>query len=490
MKMFSKWFFILGLLVLPLVMSCGSSGGSSGGSSSDTADTGTPGTDTGSSSTSVILSLDFSALASSASSAGAANSLADSEDGFEFSHPNFDDGSATYFTGTVTFVSVSSGAVSSYDITAGLDSAFDAVLTQAVTLSGGQYTVSVTFSGSGQQYFGETSGTVTILENSSNSIAFEVHPVIGNTIVTGSHTNVPFFDFQYAGSDFASDYTMTVTIDGAVTVLTFDEFTGAVGLYINTSEGTHNVVFEVKNSSGTVVARYQNSNQTFTAGSDLTLDLRPIFGTSTFTLTESGGDATFDIRILDSAYDAVNTVTGGNFEFRFLGSGANNTIPLETLDPTHDIGNSWWLGTQTYTGFQFDTMTCEVVIWDTSEDKKIGGCTYTVTLSAAGSTDTTCDMTLDWNATIDGKVLQALGVNVVDSNGAAVPAGTVVYVDGIEAGLTGDTDASSDNFTVIFLQPDTTHDIYAETAAQDSSSDSEPYFAESWKVDNILLWLN
>ncbi len=484
MKTLSKWFFILSLLVAPLMMGCGSAGGSSGGSSSDSTDGDTSGTDTGSSSTSVVLNLDFSALASSSSSGGASELPATSE-------PNFDDGSATYFTGTVTFVSTSSGETNSYDISAGLDSAFDAILNQTIALPGGEYSVSVTFSGSGQQYYGETASNVTILENSSNSIVLDVHPVIGDTIVTGSHSDAPYYNFQYTATDFETDYIMTVSIDGSVTTLTFDEFTGAAGLYINISDGTYVVVFQVENADGTVVAEYENSSLSFSSSSDLTLDLTPIFGTSTFSLTESGGDATLNIRILDSAYDEVNTETGGSFQFRFLASGAHNTIPLETLSITHDTGNGWWLSTKTYSGFQYDTMISEIVIWDTSEDVKIGGCTYSVTLTEAGSTSTTCTMTLNRKATISGSVSQvALGVNVVDSLGVAVSTGVSVYVDGSEAGITGDSDPSSDNFTIVFVSPDVTHDIYAETATQDASSDPVSYFSDAWSVDNILIWLN
>jgi hypothetical protein len=405
----------------------------------------------------------------------------------------FDAGTATYFTGTVAFESVPAGVVNSYAISAAVDGSFEAKLEQTVALQGGQYNVSVAFSDATQEYYGAASN-VTMTEDATNDIDITISPVIGDTMMTGDITgSVSLYDFQYTATDFdtASDtYEMLVYLDGGAAVtFTFDDFTENALLYINISDGTHDVKLEIvkHGTPDVVIARYQGVPN-FTAGSGQTLNLTPIFGTSTFTLAESGGDAVFNLKILQGTYNIVNSETGGSFQYRFSATGTQNNITEEVLSLAQDGDNNWAVS-RTYAGFQYESMNAEIKIRDTGADRQIGSCSFTVSLTK-NQAPVSCDLTLERRATISGEVLQVLGVNVVDETGDTAPANTSVYVNGVFRAFTGGAGVTN-GYANIFLEPSVTpYSIHAVDTGAATSSAVTSYTAESWKVDNILLRLD
>jgi hypothetical protein len=472
MKRQMKLFVLFSFFILPLVVGCKQLDTfSSEGSAPADAVVGTTG---------LSFQFDFSSLLSSQSSSS--NKIVG----------QFSDGTAIHFTGNISFEAVSSGATSTYAISAAVDGDFEAKLEQTIALQGGQYNVSVGFSDSNQEYYG-TASNVTITEDATNDIDITISPVIGDTVMTADISgSVPLYDFQYASSDFdtASDsYYMLVYLDGGSAVdFTFDEFTENALLYMNISDGTHNVKIEILKygTPDVVIARYEGSSD-FGAGTDMTLNLTPVFGTSTFTLSETGNDAVFDLTILEETYDIVNSETGGYFEYRFKASGTANSITEEVLFLSQDTEGDWGV-TRTYSGFQYETMNAEVEVWNTATSDEIGNCTFTVDLSK-NQTPVSCDLTLERRATISGEVLQVLGVNVVDETGDAAPYGTSVYIDGVFKGSTGGTGVT-DGYTSLFLEPGATYSIHAVNSGAGTSSAAMSYTAESWKIDNILLRLD
>ncbi len=469
---------LIGLIVLPLMVGCKQLDSFSR--------EGTGPADAVIGSTGVSFEFSFTALSISQNSSG---SHAGSSGQFV---GQFDEGSATYFTGTVSFESIPSGVVNSYDISAAVDASFDAKLEQTVALQGGEYNVSVAFSDSTQEYYG-SANSVTITADTTNDIDISISPVIGDTVMTGDiSSSIALYDFQYTSTDFDTStdtYYMMVYLDGdSGTSFTFDQFTENALLYMNITDGTHDVKIEIFKDGppDVVIARYHGVPD-FSAGSNQTLNLTPIFGTSTFTLSESGGDAVFNLKILQATYNIIDTETGGAFEYRFKASGTHSTIPEEVLSLTQDVSNDWAVS-RTYNGFQFDTMNAEVEVWNTGTSSEIGNCTFTVNLSK-NQTPVSCDLILERRAVISGDILQVLGVNVVDETGDTAPAGTSVYVDGVFKGSTGGTGVT-DGYTGLFLVPGATYSIHAENAGAGTSSAPTTYAAESWKIDNILLRLD
>jgi hypothetical protein len=446
--------------------------------------------------TNVNLNLDFSSLLSTTASKSGGNESAPlMPSAFSERIASFDAGSASFLDATVTFEAIPSGITASYPLTVGLDASWDTKVEHTMALQGGNYKVSLEASSDGQRYFG-TSSSVTIDADSTNDVAIEIHPVIGNSSISADvTTQLPKYYFEYPAGDFdgtPDSYTMTVSVDGAGdSDFTFDEFTDVTTtrLYMDISDGPHDLLIEVK-KSGTVVARY-NAVTDFNMGSDLTnLDLVPVFGTTSFTVSEVGGDARFDIKLLGSAYDLVHTETSGNFEYRIAGSGTYNDISEDVITFVYD-GSSDYNATVTYSDFQFDTMALDIRIYeihDTRPAEQVGKCSFTVALHKDGISES-CDLTINRRAQASGRVVQVLGVNVVDATGAAVPAGTRVYVNGSLAGVTGGVDVAN-GYITLFLEPDTNHDIFATTAAGDATSDITSYAAESGKIDNILIRLN
>lgn len=450
------------------------------------------------SSTDVTFKFDFSSLLTNSINSAPAQAQPTGRLASGNRFVNFDSGSATYFTGTVTFESTSSGATSSFDITAGLDGSWDAILDHTLALQGGEYDVTVAFSNADQEYLGVTSA-VTIAEDATNDISVTVHPVIGDTVITGSIVEqVPMFYFNYPPSDFdttSDTYYMVVSVDGAGdTNFTFAQFTGGARLYLNL-DGSHNIEMEVfKDATPDVVVARHNSTVNFQTGVGQTLNLKPIFGLSTFTLSEIGGDATFDIDFVDTAIDDINTETAGNYRIILKASGVYNTISDYVItegDASLDGPDSGlYSSTLNFSNFQFDpTMDVELEIWDISLSEEIGNCAFTYSMTKNGSTES-CGLTLNRRAEIGGRVLQVLGVNVVNADYSVAATGTRVFVDGSLAGTTGGASAPTTGYITLFLEPDATHDIYATTGAGDSTSDTTSYYAESWIIDNILLQLN
>lgn len=446
---------------------------------------------------SVLFNLNFSTLLKGAEPSGS-NSSAVFNQSRSMDIPSyaFDSATGTYFRGTVTFERIPSGVTKSFDVIAGIDSSWDAILDQALVLQAGTYNISLLFSDSNQEYMG-TASSVAISVSGPNIISIDVHPVIGDTVTsTAIADTIAMFNLDYPDLnphdlDISTwlNPSMVVTVDSTGDVeLLLNEFTGNSRVFFNL-DGTHDIELQLR-ENGVTIARFSNSVN-FTSGTDITLNLTPVFGIATFALTEAGGDATFDFKLPASVITQLNSEVVGNIDdadyhvlLRMTGNN-NADVTIDTLAFTEDATGDYW-STVTFSDFQYDTLNFIMEIWDdtTVPDELIAECSFTVDVTR-DARNTNCDFILHKRAEITGNILHVLGVNVVDATGDAV-LGARVYVDGFERGTTGD--GTSDGFLVVYLEPGE-HVIHATSPSGDASSDYEPITAVPWGTGNLFLQL-
>ncbi|MCP4295136.1 MAG: hypothetical protein GY786_05980, partial [Proteobacteria bacterium] len=411
----------------------------------------------------------------------------------------FNPNTGTYYNGVVTFHNNNSGKDISSDILAGVDASWDANLDQTLVLFPGNYNVKVVFNDANYEYMGLAT-SIDITESGSNNIALTVNPVIGSSLTNVSVTNsISKFSLNYPAADFTSlpNPEMVVTIDNDTTndtALSLNQFTGAERLYIKHSnlDGTHDIYIELQ-SGGIPVAKVSSSTH-FRIGEDLTLNLIPIFGTINFDVSESGSDATFDFVLPAMVISMLDNESGGKLGYdanadyyvQFQMTGSKNAAASDILTFVDVSGD--YHGSFTLPAFQYDNLGMSIEVWDTMPTPfKIADCAFQIDVTK-DTAPVSCGLTLRRRSMISGRYMHALGVNVINTDNRA-ELNSLVFANGELKGITGGAGVN-DGFVTIFLEPDSTYDIYSTDASRDGTSDVFTNFITSpGGIDNLMLFL-
>jgi hypothetical protein len=483
----NKLFWLITLIVFAILSSCGSGGG--GGGSSDSGTSGVSSTDEAN----VILNLDFSTMFLGDENMANANlnvsnidlSVNDSviePSGFPISF------AIETFSGTLVLLNANDDSVAyTFPITATMDSSWDANLQQSIVVKPGAYKFNIQFQKNSYQYLGTTTATVT---GGNNTIALNVNPVIGDTLVTTTVIETPTFSFNYPAADFNSlaDPELDVIIDGSTDVtLVLAQFTGDEYVYINLT-GTHDIELLLRDGT-TDVAKFAQTNFTFVAGTNYTLDLTAIFGRVGINLTESGGDATFNFFIPSEVVDEVGAL--GDLRATFSLDGDNNDPTSDILSLSEDASGDYTAST-VISGIQYDMLSIDLQFEDISGSpfETIGTCSFDVTVDVSADSGS-CAITLIRRAVISGQFFQVVAANVVGSDGNAISGATIVYNDGSGdsswPSLTGSGAFGTDGYVEMLLTPGS-YNFRAEYSGFSSNDVSEDIDASD--TGYLLLYLN
>jgi hypothetical protein len=486
----NKLFWFVTFIAFVTLSGCLDGGG--GGGSSDSGTSGTSSSDD----SNVILNLDFSTMFLGDENMVNANlnvsnidlSVNDSviePSGFPISF------ATETFSGTLVLLNDSDDSTAyTFPITAKMDSSWDANLQQSITVKPGAYKFNIQFQKNSYQYLGTTTATVS---GGDNTIALNVNPVIGDTLVTTTVIESPSFSFNYPASDFngLGDPEMDVIVDGSTdATLVLAQFTGSELVYANL-DGTHDIELLLRDGT-TDVAKFSQSNFNFQAGTNYTFDLTAIFGRVAINLTESGGAATFNFFIPSEVVDEVG---GDPADLRatFSLNGANNDSTSDILSLVDASGD--YTASTIISGIQYDTLTLGLQFEDISgTPETIGTCSFDVTVDVSADSGS-CAITLIRRAEISGRFFQVVAVNVVDATGDAVTGAFIWHNDGSGdtqwATPTGSNAAYADGYVEMTL-PVGSYNFRAQynDGSNDFSSNDVSEDIDASNTGYLLLYLN
>lgn len=305
-----------------------------------------------------------------------------------------------------------------------------------------RYDFQLTLTRGNQQYIGSVSDFNIV--DGTNDVPMVIRPVIGDNVTdVNLLEKVGTIQFQYDKTELTrfTAPKLGIAIDGgAETIYAIDSATGLISNYLNLPEGEHKIL--LKFYDGDIqLAKSNPLQETFhvTLGSNILMDLIPLEGETSFTLTENGNDAKFKLNLPT----ALITEAGGteNLEAQMTIVGPKNPtrdILLSIGSTVDTTGDTIYFAETTLDNYHYDTVSYTVTFSDLSKTPKeeLARCVQeNITLTQAGST-TPCPITLQRTAIITGNLYGTLGINVFDSGNKPL-AGVKIKANNQLIGITG-----------------------------------------------------
>lgn len=326
----------------------------------------------------------------------------------------------------------------------------------AAALETGLYTFTLTAARNGQQYVGSVLHQISNA-SSDNDVPMTIRPVIGNTIIDPTIIDsVIDFGFSYSPGEISAagliSPAVAISIDSQPEQ--FFQLNPATGLsdgqfFVNLIPGDYHIKLKFFDA-GLQVGESVLAQElvTVTGGSDISMDIIPVYGEINFDFFNIGSDATFDVQVPGDVVDEAGGLGNLSAILRITG----NTTPFfETPLTLAQTGGSTYSATATMPSLNYDTITYELIFVDITRGDEIGHCIGSSTLSAFART-VSCPIVLERRSVITGTLLSKLGVNVIDELGIPLP-GAVVRIDGVEAGITGGSTLATPGYTRLNVEP-------------------------------------
>lgn len=316
-----------------------------------------------------------------------------------------------------------------------------------------------------------------------------IRPVIGDQIADVTILNTLIdFEFSYSQSELASaglsDPSIGITVDGGTEMIfDIDPTTGlSESMNLNLSPGVYDFSLRLFDTGAQVgkSADGAGTGLTVAPGFDVSLDIVPLFGEVGVALTVEGGDAVFDVLVPDEVVEEAGGLSGLEAVMSVVGT--NNPLQEVTLNlGLHEAGYTDIVG---LSDMYFGDVNVELSFTDLSTSDSLGSCVDTITLSDTQSFFE-CKLTLNRRSLVGGNILSALGVTVIDENGAPV-SGATISVDGVDTAITDSGAFSAPGYSKLTLVPG---DHTIEASFGDSIGDTS-YTAVALDVDNLDLVLD
>lgn len=316
------------------------------------------------------------------------------------------------------------------------ESTFTLTSTKTIALDPGTYNFVMSLEDNSYKYTGVVSDVV--IADGENTIDLTMMPVIGDTSITISTTNIAALLLSYNSTEITesglTSPSVGVIVDGSTEQLfTLDTSTGQGDGYLYVTTGDHNISLKLYESANQVGKSLPSQEDiTVVATQNITMDLTSLYGETSFNLTTSGGTATFNFTIPSDVVHEVGTIT--NLESVLQMTGSVNGY-LET-PLTFTASGSNYVASTTFSNFRYDTLAISVVFKDIADDYTVGTCNISSAALTKSSLTLNCDMDLYRRALISGSLLAVTGINVYNQDNDAV-VGASIYVDGDFKGLTG-----------------------------------------------------
>ena len=396
---------------------------------------------------------------------------------------------SSLITGTMLVEDLESNEVENHSWTVSLD---DHNLTnvtsfQSLVLEPSSYNFSLVLERGEFQYAGSSVHTV---ENGSQELVpMTIRPIIGDThSSTQVVSDLVDFRFNYSASQLAeaglTGPSIGITIDqGSELVFELDPITGlSEHMFLNLVSGTYDMslrLFDVGSQVGKSLPS-QGNGVSVSPGTNVTLDIVPLYGEVSLGLAVDGGNA--DITIQVPAEVVAEAGDLSNLQTIFSVVGPENLlqeVALSLVPMGENYEASVTLAEMYYGNIDF-----ELAFNDIAEDEPLGTCVDSATLTRDQNT-IECQLTLRTRSAIGGNLLSTVGINVFDQDGAPA-SGAVVSVDGEDIAITNSAIFSTPGYSKIQLKPGA-RDIVVRSG---DNFGELTYTSIPLSVDNIDLTLD
>lgn len=359
--------------------------------------------------------------------------------------------------GTMQVTDTSDSSVTNYPWPITYDDAtFTLTSNKTIVLSPGIYDFAFLVTINNHQYAGSTSA-VTIGDGAGTDIPMTVNAVIGDTDITVAVVSeLPEFKFSYSVSELSSLTTPKIGIiidSGSETILDLNPSTGISNQYISISAGAHTIKLKLYDDALQVGKSVEaQESVTVVAGQDIPMNLVPLSGQAALTLTEEGGDATFNFTVPNEVI--IESGGASNLDTIFKMSGTANNPADVTLPTFVDNGDGTSVTFYTHINMQAEDVNLSLEFYDNTNSDLLGSCTMTgVTLDVNGTT-ALCSIDLVRRAVIQGSILATVGVNVFDTGNNPI-AGAIVSEGENTLGLTNSGSFGTQGFLQFNIQAGT-----------------------------------
>lgn len=313
---------------------------------------------------------------------------------------------------------------------------------KSIVLGAAAYDFQLILTKGNQQYIGSVSNFNIV--DGTNNVPMIIRPVIGDNITDVNLLDkVGTIQFQYDKNELAKLTVpkLGVAIDGDTEIIyAVDPTTGLINNYFNLSEGEHTVVLKLYDGD-TQLAKSKPAQETFnvTLGNNVTMDLIPLEGETSFTLTTNGGSAKFKLSLPSVLITEVGgkdnlsaqmTVVGPKNPIRELSLSVNSTID--------ESGDSLFFVETTLDNYHYDTVSYTVTFSDLNKtpQEELAKCVQDNLTLDANSRATACSITLQRRGIATGNLYGMLGINAFNTEQEAL-AGVKIRANGAFIGITG-----------------------------------------------------
>ena len=312
---------------------------------------------------------------------------------------------------------------------------FEASSNASLTLPPGNYDFELLMTKGNQQYAGYVNQT---LNDGENDIAMTIKPVIGDAVSDVTIIDrLAYFKFQYPVDELSAlaDPSMGIQVDaGAEQVFTINTASGLSDTFVNLPTGQHTLELKLYDAGiqvGKSVAAQQV--QAVNYGTDLAMDIVPLYSELQFILTENGGDANLSVTAPAEVIDEVGGISNLTATLALVGT--KNPLQETALYFIQQQDGSYQADV-VLTDLQYEDVTISMNFVDTTTSDQVASCNHSWTLDNQ-SQAFSCDVTLIRRAVVAGNILAVLGINVENEAGEPVAGAVVTDANGTNLGVTG-----------------------------------------------------
>jgi hypothetical protein len=396
---------------------------------------------------------------------------------------------ASLMTGTMLVEDLVSNEVESHSWTVNFDENDLANVTsfKSLVLEPSSYSFTLVLDRGEHQYAGASIHTVE--DGGQELVPMTIRPVIGDTqITTEVVSELVDFRFNYSASQLGEagliGPSIGVTIDqGSELVFDLDPTTGlSEHMFLNLVPGTYDMslrLFDAGNQVGKSVPG-QGAGVSVSPGTNVTLDIVPLYGEIGLGLSVEGGDANITIQVPAEVIDEAGDL--GNLQSILSLVGPEN--PLQEVVLSLVQVGAGYEATATLPEMYYGNLDFELSFSDIAQNEPLGSCVDNVTLTR-NQTSVECELTLRTRSAIGGNLLSTVGLNVFDLDGVPV-SGAVVSVDGQDIAITNSATFSTPGYSKLYLNPGA-RDIVVRNG---NSFGELLYTSVPLSVDNINITLD
>ena len=348
----------------------------------------------------------------------------------------------------------SAGVAQTYPWTVYLnEDTFETQSNNTLTLAPGNYDLELLVSKGDQQYAGYANQT---LADGENDIALTIRPIIGDVVEDVTIIDrLAYFKFEYLISELAeiTAPAMGILVDGsAEQIFSINQATGLSDTFVNLPTGQHTLalkLYEGATQVGKSIVAQEIQNVSY--GTDLTMDIVPLYSEVQFILTEDGGDANLRVTAPAEVIDEVGGIANLTATLALVSS--KNPLQESSLFFIQQQDGSY-AADIILTDLQYDDVTLSITFTDTTTADEIASCNNNWTINNQ-SQAFSCDITLIRRAVVSGNILAVLGINVENEQGQPVSGAVITNAAGDTLGVTGSGTYGTTGYVKLYLQAGT-----------------------------------